>query len=107
MCQLLCFKSKFPNHFAFTLGYYLFMLFLVQFIGSVRRIETMHQRVTLIPPHRTSIIRVFCRPTMAARRWVSGHGYWTWSVEQAPESRPDISPRRETGPDFGPDNEEL
>ena len=25
-------KSKFPNHFAFTLGRYLFMLFLVQFI---------------------------------------------------------------------------
>ena len=32
MHQLLCFKSKFPNHFAFTLGRYLFMLFWVQFI---------------------------------------------------------------------------
>ena len=29
MRQLLCFKSKFPNHFAFTLGRYLFLLFLV------------------------------------------------------------------------------
>ena len=27
--QLLCFKSKFPHHFAFTLGSYLFLLFLV------------------------------------------------------------------------------
>ena len=26
MHQLLCFKSKFPNHFAFTLGRYLFLL---------------------------------------------------------------------------------
>ena len=26
--QLLCFKSTFPNHFAFTLGGYLFLLFL-------------------------------------------------------------------------------
>jgi hypothetical protein len=47
MRQLLCLKSKFPNHFAFTLGRYLFMLFLVQFIGSVRRIETMHQLLRL------------------------------------------------------------
>jgi hypothetical protein len=31
MRQLLCFKSKFPNHFVFTLGRYLFLLFLVQF----------------------------------------------------------------------------
>ena len=29
MHRLLCFKSKFPNHFAFTLGHYLFLLFLV------------------------------------------------------------------------------
>ena len=29
MHQLLRFKSKFPNHFAFTLGLYLFLLFLV------------------------------------------------------------------------------
>ena len=28
MDQLLCFKSKFPNHFMFTLGCYLFLLFL-------------------------------------------------------------------------------
>ena len=27
--RLLCFKSKFPNHFAFTLGRYLFLLFFV------------------------------------------------------------------------------
>jgi hypothetical protein len=27
MHQLLCFKSKFPKHFAFTLGRYLFLLF--------------------------------------------------------------------------------
>jgi hypothetical protein len=32
MGQLLCFKNKCPNHFAFTLGCYLFLLFLVQFI---------------------------------------------------------------------------
>ena len=31
MHRLLCFKSKFPNHFAFTLGSYLFLLFLVHF----------------------------------------------------------------------------
>ena len=29
MRQLLCFKHKFPNHFAFTLERYLFLLFLV------------------------------------------------------------------------------
>ena len=27
MHQLLCLKSKFPNHFVFTLGRYLFLLF--------------------------------------------------------------------------------
>ena len=32
MHQLLCFNSKFPNRFAFTLGHYLFLLFWVQFI---------------------------------------------------------------------------
>ena len=32
MHQLLRFKSRFPNHFAFTLGRYLFLLFLVHFI---------------------------------------------------------------------------
>src|ERR1700738_3562061 len=32
MHQLLRFKSKFPNHFVFTLGCYLFLLFLVHFI---------------------------------------------------------------------------
>ena len=32
MHQLLRFKSKFPNHFAFTLGRYLFLLFLIHFI---------------------------------------------------------------------------
>ena len=32
MHQLLCFKSKFPNHFPFTLGCCLFLLFLIQFI---------------------------------------------------------------------------
>ena len=32
MLQLLCSKSKFPNHFAFTLGCYLVLLFFVQFI---------------------------------------------------------------------------
>ena len=32
MHQLLRFKSKFPNHFAFTLGRSLFLLFLVHFI---------------------------------------------------------------------------
>jgi hypothetical protein len=32
MRQLLCFKSKFPNHFVFTLGHYLILLFLVKFI---------------------------------------------------------------------------
>ena len=32
MHQLLYFKSKFPNHFAFTLGRCLFLLFWVQFI---------------------------------------------------------------------------
>jgi hypothetical protein len=32
MRQLLCFKSKIPNHFAFKLGCYLFLLFLVQLI---------------------------------------------------------------------------
>ena len=32
MHRLFCFKSKFPNHFAFILGRYLFLLFLVQFI---------------------------------------------------------------------------
>jgi len=31
MHQFLNFKSKFSNHFAYTLGYYLFLLFLVQF----------------------------------------------------------------------------
>jgi hypothetical protein len=31
MHQLLSFKCKFPNHFAFTLGHYLFLLFLVKF----------------------------------------------------------------------------
>ena len=46
--------------------------------------------VALIPPHRTSIIRVFCSPSQAARRWVSGRGYWTRSVERAPEGTPDI-----------------
>ena len=35
MHRLLIFKSKFPNHFAFTLEY--FMLVLVQFIGFVCR----------------------------------------------------------------------
>jgi len=30
MHQLLCFKNKFLNHFAFTLGCYLFLLLLVQ-----------------------------------------------------------------------------
>jgi hypothetical protein len=43
MRQLLCFKSKFPNHFAFTLGCYLFLLFLVEFIGSICRTEAMCQ----------------------------------------------------------------
>ena len=33
MHQLLCFKSKFPNHFAFTLGCYLFLLFWVYFMS--------------------------------------------------------------------------
>ena len=32
MHQLLCFKSKFLNHFAFTLERYLFLLFWVQLI---------------------------------------------------------------------------
>ena len=32
MHRLLCFKSKLPNHFVFTLGHYLFLLFLVPFI---------------------------------------------------------------------------
>jgi hypothetical protein len=32
MRQLLCFKSKFPNHFVFTLEHYLILLFLVKFI---------------------------------------------------------------------------
>ena len=32
MHQLLRFKSKFSNHFAFTLGRYFFLLFLVHFI---------------------------------------------------------------------------
>jgi hypothetical protein len=32
MHQLLRLKSKFPNHFAFTLGHYLFLLFWVQWI---------------------------------------------------------------------------
>jgi hypothetical protein len=32
MHQLLRLKSKFPNHFAFTLGRYLFLLLWVQFI---------------------------------------------------------------------------
>ena len=32
MHQLLCFKSKFPNHFVFTLGRYLLLLFLVHFM---------------------------------------------------------------------------
>ena len=32
MRQLLCFKSKLPNHFAFTLGRYLFLLFFITFI---------------------------------------------------------------------------
>jgi hypothetical protein len=32
MHQLLCFKSEFSDHFAFTLGRFLFMLFLVNFI---------------------------------------------------------------------------
>ena len=41
--QLLCFKNKFPNRFAFTLGRYLFLLFLVHFIGSICRTQTMHQ----------------------------------------------------------------
>ena len=31
MHRFLCFKSKFPHHFAFTLGHYLFLLILVQF----------------------------------------------------------------------------
>ena len=35
--KLLRFKSKFPNHFVSTLGRYLFLLFLVHFIGSVYR----------------------------------------------------------------------
>ena len=43
MRQLLCFKSKFSNHFAFTFGRYLFLLFLVKFIGFVCRTKTMHQ----------------------------------------------------------------
>ena len=30
--QLLSFKRKFPNHFAFTIGRYLFLLLLIQFI---------------------------------------------------------------------------
>ena len=32
MHRLLCYKSKFPNHFAFTLERYLFLLCLVHFI---------------------------------------------------------------------------
>jgi hypothetical protein len=47
MRQLLCFESKFPNHFVFTLGHYLILFVLVKFIGSVRRIETMHQLLRL------------------------------------------------------------
>jgi hypothetical protein len=47
-----------------------------------------HHRVALTTPHRTSIIRVFGSPAQAARRWVSGRGYWTRSMERAADTGP-------------------
>ena len=35
MHRLLCFEIKFPNHFAFTLGRYLFMLFYLSNLSNV------------------------------------------------------------------------
>ena len=43
MHRLLCVESKSPNQFVFTLGRYLFLLFLVQLIGFICRTKTMHQ----------------------------------------------------------------
>ena len=45
MHQLLCFKSKFPNHFAFTLGCYLFLLF---FGSSLFNVDVNYSYIYLV-----------------------------------------------------------
>jgi hypothetical protein len=47
MHRLLCFKSKFPNHFAFTLGHYLFLLFEKKSMGGEMSFRP------LVRPHRS------------------------------------------------------